>query len=396
MFFSTELLLKRESGLGLLWLAATIGSKATFKKLNKKSILSADISKLCDMISEPEEPLALRLSSNLLVGVARVHRAQHEMFYNDVMTCFTTLKRAFVEITTTENQLQAALTLNKDQITLGNTGFDIDLDVLDAAWVDPIARQPTPSLSQDESQVRVSNDKPPSFLSQGGQSADERRRLNLLPENVLDFSGPSDDPFRDQDEQFFDGDQVDLGLDLGLDFGDGMDRYAGDVGEGAYHDELQPLNDEQERDISIARHASTMTTPIKARHGRPEFSAGQRKTPSSDLVFGDPRAPDVSSSGDIGQSQFLELAFADEMPLDQPARVAQPKTQLKKRKQHTEMPLWDEKIELTEQELDQNRKGYEERMKKERRAMFVKQRRFETANLVQSMMQGPLLGGESQ
>lgn len=395
MFFSTELLLKRESGLGLLWLAATIGSKASFKKLNKKSILSADISKLCDMISEPEEPLALRLSSNLLVGVARVHRAQHEMFYNDVMTCFTTLKRAFVEITTSENQLQAALTLNKDQITLGNTGFDIDLDVLDAAWVDPIARQPTPSLSQDESQVRVSNDKPPSFLSQGSQSADERRRLNLLPENVLDFSGPSDDPFRDQDEQFFDGDQVDLGLDLGLDFGDGMDRYAGDVGESGYHDELQPLNDEQERDISIARHASTMTTPIKARHGRPESSAGQRKTPSSDLVFGDPAALDVSSSGDVGQSQFLELAFADEMPPAQPARAAPPKTQPKKRKQHTEMPLWDEKIELTEQELLQNREGYEERMKKERGAMLVKQRRFETANLVQSMMQGPLLGGES-
>lgn len=52
-------------------LAATIGSKASFKKLNKRSIISANISKLCDMIAEPEEPLALRLSSNLLVGVAR-------------------------------------------------------------------------------------------------------------------------------------------------------------------------------------------------------------------------------------------------------------------------------------------------------------------------------------
>lgn len=141
------------------------------------------------------------------------------------------------------------------------------------------------------------------------------------------------------------------------------------------------------------------------------------QTPSSDLVFGDPAALDVSSSGDVGQSQFLELAFADEMPPAQPARAAPPKTQPKKRKQHTEMPLWDEKIELTEQELLQNREGYEERMKKERGAMLVKQRRFETANLVQSMMQGeslmlkrdgrllltlndipklgPLLGGES-
>lgn len=52
------------------------------------------------------------------------------------------------------------------------------------------------------------------------------------------------------------------------------------------------------------------------------------------------------------------------------------------------MPLWDEKIELTEAELLQNREGYEERMKKERREMRAKQRRFEAANLVHSMMQG--------
>lgn len=52
-------------------LAATLGSKSTFKKLPKRSVLTADISQLCDLIAEPAEPLALRLSSNLMVGVAR-------------------------------------------------------------------------------------------------------------------------------------------------------------------------------------------------------------------------------------------------------------------------------------------------------------------------------------
>ncbi|KAG9031270.1 hypothetical protein FRB95_002910 [Tulasnella sp. JGI-2019a] len=75
MFFSEELLLKRESGYGLLWLAATIGAKAPFKKIHKKSILSVDITNLCKLVKDPEEYLALRLSSNLLVGVARVHYA---------------------------------------------------------------------------------------------------------------------------------------------------------------------------------------------------------------------------------------------------------------------------------------------------------------------------------
>lgn len=52
-------------------LAATLGSKSTFKKLPKRSVLTADISQLCNLIADPSEPLALRLSSNLMVGVAR-------------------------------------------------------------------------------------------------------------------------------------------------------------------------------------------------------------------------------------------------------------------------------------------------------------------------------------
>ena len=52
-------------------LAATLGSKSVFKKLPKRSVLTADITQLCDLISEPAEPLALRLSSNLMFGVVR-------------------------------------------------------------------------------------------------------------------------------------------------------------------------------------------------------------------------------------------------------------------------------------------------------------------------------------
>ena len=52
-------------------LAATLGSKSSFKKLPKQSIRTADIPQLCKQISIPPEPLALRLSSNLMVGVAR-------------------------------------------------------------------------------------------------------------------------------------------------------------------------------------------------------------------------------------------------------------------------------------------------------------------------------------
>ena len=52
-------------------LAATLGSKSTFKKLPKRSVLTADIAQLCNLIIQPNEPLALRLSSNLMIGAAR-------------------------------------------------------------------------------------------------------------------------------------------------------------------------------------------------------------------------------------------------------------------------------------------------------------------------------------
>jgi hypothetical protein len=88
MFFTPELLSRRDSGIGLLWsartfsaiyalsqrvfrLAATLGSKSAFAKLQKRDVMTANISQLCSLVAQPAEPLALRLSSNLMVGVVR-------------------------------------------------------------------------------------------------------------------------------------------------------------------------------------------------------------------------------------------------------------------------------------------------------------------------------------
>ena len=58
--------------LNAVWrLAATLGARSSFKKLPKRDVMGADIIQLCGLIAEPAEPLALRLSSNLMVGVAR-------------------------------------------------------------------------------------------------------------------------------------------------------------------------------------------------------------------------------------------------------------------------------------------------------------------------------------
>ncbi|KAI0778213.1 Rec8 like protein-domain-containing protein [Trametes elegans] len=142
MFFSPELLERRDSGYGLLWLAATLGAKSSFRKLPKRSVLTADISQLCDLIAEPAEPLALRLSSNLMIGVARVYRVKQDIFYADVSTCYNALKKAVQDLSTmTANAAQLQMgqpTLRMEALTLTadpGTAFGIDFDnVFVAGW----------------------------------------------------------------------------------------------------------------------------------------------------------------------------------------------------------------------------------------------------------------------
>lgn len=141
MFFSPDLLSKRDSGFGLLWLAATLGSKSSFKKLPKRSVISADITQLCDLIATPVEPLALRLSSNLLVGAARVYRVKQDIYIADLTTCFNSLKRlveGYRSSATSESQLQMAQpSVKPSVVTLRvdpNAAFSLNLDNMVADW----------------------------------------------------------------------------------------------------------------------------------------------------------------------------------------------------------------------------------------------------------------------
>lgn len=66
MFYSHEVLTNRKYGVATIWLVATLGAKSNTRKLGKKAILDVDVRKACDMIIEPEAPMALRLKSSLL------------------------------------------------------------------------------------------------------------------------------------------------------------------------------------------------------------------------------------------------------------------------------------------------------------------------------------------
>lgn len=47
-------------------LVATLGPRSITRKLNKKAILDVDVPRACDVITNPEAPMALRLQGSLL------------------------------------------------------------------------------------------------------------------------------------------------------------------------------------------------------------------------------------------------------------------------------------------------------------------------------------------
>ena len=96
MFYSHDILTERTYGIATIWstplpsvhfhpiqitavsngavcrLVATLGVSRTIqRKLGRKEILSVNLPKACDTVTNPKVPLALRLQSNLLVGISR-------------------------------------------------------------------------------------------------------------------------------------------------------------------------------------------------------------------------------------------------------------------------------------------------------------------------------------
>ncbi|KAJ3181937.1 hypothetical protein HDU85_003454 [Gaertneriomyces sp. JEL0708] len=99
MFYSQDILTsKRQSGLAVAWLAATLGSKHSFKKLSKREVNGVDVVKACDFLKHPPEPMALRLTSNLMIGVTRVYSQQTSFLYTEANQVFTRIKRAWADI----------------------------------------------------------------------------------------------------------------------------------------------------------------------------------------------------------------------------------------------------------------------------------------------------------
>ncbi|CAN1186924.1 Sister chromatid cohesion 1 protein 4 [Linum perenne] len=133
MFYS-QFILAKKGPLGTIWIAAHLE-----RKLRKNQVADTDIGFSVDSILSPDVPIALRLSSHLLVGVVRIYSRKVNYLFDDCSEALLKIKQAFrstaVDLPPEES------TAPYNSITLPET-FDLDdfelpdNDILQGNYVD--------------------------------------------------------------------------------------------------------------------------------------------------------------------------------------------------------------------------------------------------------------------
>ncbi|KAF8311037.1 Rec8 like protein-domain-containing protein [Cantharellus anzutake] len=403
MFFSNELLSQRDSGFGLLWLAATLGSRSTFKKLPRRSILNADISSLCSLIEEPDEPLALRLSSNLMVGVTRVYVAKCEIFAADVSQVHANLKKAVFEmksheigwkdlVMTTSSVRPGLVTLSANDSMSGE--FDLQFDLFEPFWGDITTSDLSfgssitlasprsdltliePASSSQGNPLTLPEPQTPDMIRRGEtpasaqyhhfSSQQQRNRDDhiLNEDHLLVYNPTSDVSFGgfaemgvDDGFQFGGGDNM-VGLDFGgLDFGLGPEAFGeGESAVGAFGVEpMGAAGDPFENfEMDLGDIGFGMQNP---QDGGPQASTAAQVA--------------ASTGGSPARKRMREeLAEPGSPKLDADATTKK----LRKTKPLTSKPIVDGRIELTDAELKASRDHYDQEQERIAREIEWKKR----------------------
>ncbi|GMJ11717.1 hypothetical protein HRI_004840900 [Hibiscus trionum] len=89
MFYS-QFILAKKGPLGTIWIAAHLE-----RKLRKNQVADTDIGVSVDSIMFPDVPIALRLSSHLLLGVVRIYSRKVNYLFDDCSEALLKIKQAF-------------------------------------------------------------------------------------------------------------------------------------------------------------------------------------------------------------------------------------------------------------------------------------------------------------
>ncbi|OLL25915.1 Meiotic recombination protein rec8 [Neolecta irregularis DAH-3] len=172
MFYSQDILVKQKGGFSIIWLAATLGSKASFKKIQKRDIINVDVSKACQYIVQPPEPLALRLSSNLMVGVTRIYSQQCGFLYSTSILILSLIGAADVTNVHSKLNREYSAIADRSDIDLPNIKPRIDFTLQD---------DPTFTLEYGLGVDFVTQDFLPDGIYDNGHLSGERSSLDISP-----------------------------------------------------------------------------------------------------------------------------------------------------------------------------------------------------------------------
>lgn len=113
MFFNSDLLTKR-GALAQVWMASHLSSK-----LSKQALTSTSIPKsVQSILGQDLLPMALRLSGQLLLGIARIYSRKTKYLLDDAQETLHKVKKAF------QNEGRAAVDLPEDGAGASGTGAD--------------------------------------------------------------------------------------------------------------------------------------------------------------------------------------------------------------------------------------------------------------------------------
>ncbi|KAG8926841.1 hypothetical protein FRC02_008632 [Tulasnella sp. 418] len=340
-----------------------------------------------------------------MVGVTRIHRAQQDALYSDALSCDAMIKRAIAQ-SSWDVQAEALLTVRGDQIDIVPIPIDFDFDTLDPQNIvfkvprfgEHVSQDPDASYDINASQFDI-------IVPQlDDRSERERRsRAHLLDEKHLfdlsfSNSGPSDDPYVEEINEplFGDGEEIDLGVDFGQPadvFGREDDLMNDAAGWG--NQEQDRAGDNEVRGASETANVRTdkgkgiFSDGVESRSHKPPSSIGAPATPlrpanttedfpfNEDFQLEDPFQDNAPMN--IDDDVHLDAAHVEDIPLPAPKKPRSTAGKSGKRK-HAEV-TWDERTELTAEELKEMGQGYEERMHKQRREVERKERKDQAAKL---------------
>jgi hypothetical protein len=239
MFFTTEVFLNKKTPISRLWFAGHSNQYNT-KRLPRRILAECDIISMTKCVMEPEEKLALRFSSVLMHGCARIHSQKQRYMWDDMVAAKEKLmqntqsrslehinKKSKFEATTLSDVHASEMMLSFNENDFLNAEMAAEVYVLPKF---------TPTQTTVNSSWRDGN----SSLSHGrsnGESSTPNVEINAVQESgaadeypscgIIDFGNAMD-----QDPGFFDDiANVENGNDFPSGFEDNSTIHAASVAE---------------------------------------------------------------------------------------------------------------------------------------------------------------------